>query len=140
MKIILRNILAMLAGILAGVVLVSVVQQINNRLYPTPEGFDPRNAEMMRQYIATLPPPAFLLVLLSYLVGFTVAVGLAARLSLTAHQRQGVLVAAFFGAVSFLNLRAFPHPVWFWIGNLVVLLAALWIGLRVGLPKTKSAG
>ena len=135
MKILLRNILALLAGVFAGVVLVSAIQFVNNRLYPTPEGFDPRNAEMMRQYVATLPLAAFLIVLLSYLVGFTAAVGLAARLSATAHQRQGVLVAAFFGAVSVLNLRAFPHPVWFWVGNLVVLLAAIWFGLRWGLPR-----
>jgi hypothetical protein len=135
MKALLRNILALLAGVFSGVILISLLEQFNVRLYPPPSGFDPRNAESVKAYAATLPPPAFLIVLGSYLVGFTAAVFLATRLSGSVHHRQGVLAAAFFGAASVMNLLALPHPVWFWVANLVVLVAAAWLGLRWGLPK-----
>lgn len=133
---ILRNFLAALVGVVAGVGLIAVAEAINLRLYPLPPGFDPANTEQMKHYSASLPATAFLVVLAGYLVGITVAVGLAARLSGSRHARQGGLVAAFFGAASLMNLRAFEHPVWFWAANFAILLAALWVGLRFGLPRT----
>ena len=139
MSSLLRNILALLAGLVAGVVLISLVQAINGRLYPLPAGFDPGNPEQMKQHAASLPPLAFVIVLASYLAGFTFAVYLATRASATMHARQGVLVAAFFGAASVMNLRAFSHPDWFWVANLVVLLAAVWFGIRAGIPKRLPA-
>lgn len=132
MPAVVRNILAVLAGFVAGGIVIAMIQAINTRLYPLPAGFDPGNREMMRQHMATLPPLAFGIVLLSYAAGFPIAVFLAARLSATAPARQGVLIAAFFGAASVMNLLALPHPAWFWVGNFVVLFCALWAGIRGG--------
>lgn len=127
-----RNILAVLAGIVAGGIVISMIQAINSRLYPLPAGFDPANREMVRQHVASLPPLAFCVVLLSYAAGIPIAVFLAARLSATAPARQGVLIAAFFGAASVMNLLALPHPTWFWVANFAVLFFALWAGIRGG--------
>ncbi|WP_438480429.1 hypothetical protein [Oleiharenicola lentus] len=137
MKIIIRNCLALLAGLVLGVVAISVSQMVSMKLHPAPAGFDPNNQEMMKAYIAALPASAFIGVLIGYLIGFIAAVYVATRFSLTSHFRQGVLVAAFFGAASLMNLRAFPHPWWFWLGNVLALFAAVWFGVRWGTPKTK---
>ena len=114
---------------------VGLIQVINNRLYPLPAGFDPRNAEMVRQYAASLPATALLVVLLSYAVGFPLAVFITTRLAVTNPAQKGVLTAAFFGATSVVNLMALPHPVWFWVANFAVLLAAAWFGVRAGLAR-----
>ena len=133
----LRNILAQIAGVIAGVVCISVGETIDGRIYPPPPGFDPKNVELVKQYAATLPATALLIVLLSYAVGFFVAVFIATRLAATNHAVRGAVVGAFFGAATVMNLMAFPHPVWFWAANFAVLLAATWLGIRCGLPRVK---
>lgn len=134
-----RNILALLAGVFGGGFVVLLVQAVNGLLYPPPPGLNFRDAGQMKAYAATLPAGAFLVVLLSYLIGFTVAVFLAARLSGEAHRRQGVLTVLFFGAASVMNLTALPHPWWFWLGNAGVLAVAGWAGLRWGVPAPRAA-
>ena len=129
----LRNVLAVLGGILSGAVVVGLIQAINSRLYPLPANFDLQNAGMVRQYTAALPVQAFLIVLLSYAVGFPLAVFITTRLAVTNPAQKGVITAAFFGAASVMNLMALPHPVWFWIVNFAVLLFAAWFGVRAGL-------
>jgi hypothetical protein len=138
MKAIFRNILALIVGVVVGIVFAAIAQNINLQVHPYPAGVDPRDAETLRAHMASQPASALLVLLGGYLVGFTAAVFVATRLSLTSHFRQGMLVAAFFGAASFTNLRALPHPAWFWVGNLVVLFVALWVGVRWGLPKNRS--
>lgn len=134
-----RNILALLAGVFGGGFVVMLVQAVNGLLYPPPPGLNFRDAEQMKTYAATLPAGAFLVVLLSYLAGFTVAVFVAARLSGDAPRRQGVLTVLFFGAASVMNLMALPHPWWFWLGNAGVLAVAGWAGLRWGVPTPRAA-
>jgi hypothetical protein len=68
------------------------------------------------------------MVLLSYLAGFTLAVFLSIRFSATVPERQGLLTSMFFGAASVLNLLSLPHPMWFWVANLAVLMVATWVG------------
>ena len=131
----LRNILAQIAGVITGIVCISVGETLGGRLYPPPAGFDPKNVEVVKQYAATLPPAALLIVLLSYAVGFSVAVFIATRMAATNHAVRGAVVGAFFGAATVMNLLAFPHPSWFWVGNFAVLLGATWLGIRCGLPR-----
>lgn len=135
MQHLIRNILALLAAVFAGGLVIMLVQSINAKLYPPPPGLDYRNAEQMKAYAATLPAGAFAVVLLSYLLGISAAVFLATRLSGNAHRRQGIIVALFFAAASIINLVSLPHPTWFWVGNVIVLLLAAWIGTKLGVPK-----
>ncbi len=106
MKAIFRNILALLAGLAAGMLVIIVAQNINHQVHPLPAGMDVRDAAAMKAYMQAQPPLALVIVLLGYLVGFTAAVFTATRLSLTSPFRQGLLVAAFFGAANS------PRPAW----------------------------
>ncbi len=139
MKNLFRNILALLAGIVAGGVAIALIQALNARLFPPPAGLDFRDQAAAAKYMGTLPVGAFLMVLLSYLIGFTLAVFLAIRLSLSSPERQGLLATMFFGAASVMNLMSLPHPMWFWIANLVVLMVAAWLGGILGRKKDSAA-
>lgn len=137
MKILLRNILAALVGALAGGVLIMLVQQINLKLYPPPEGLDPMNREAFAEFVRGLPVGAFLVILLSYLIGVTGGTWIAARLSANCHWRQGIIVGVLFFIGSIMNLLTLPHPVWFWIANLIIVPAAAWTGFYFGEPEER---
>lgn len=137
MKILLRNILAALAGALVGGLVIMAVQLINAKLYPLPAGVDPSNREAFAAYVAALPVGAFLIILLSYLVGVTAGAWLAARLSANCHWRQGIIVGVLFFFASIMNLMSLPHPVWFWVANLVIVPVAAWTGFYFGEPEER---
>lgn len=137
MKILLRNILAAVAGALTGGIVISLVQMLNGRFYPLPEGVSPANREAMAAYLQVAPVGALLGVLASYLVGVAAGAWLAARLSANCHWRQGIIVGVLFFFASIANLLTLPHPVWFWIANLVIVPAAAWTGFYFGEPDER---
>lgn len=139
MKDLFRNILALIVGIVVGGVIIALIQAVNAKLYPPPPGLDFKDQAAVAKYMTTLPLGAFGMVLLSYLVGFTLAVFLAIRLSVSVPERQGLLVTMFFGAASVMNLMGLPHPMWFWIANLAVLIVAAMVGGMLGRKKAASA-
>jgi hypothetical protein len=140
MKNLFRNILALLAGIVAGGITIALIQALNVKFYPRPPVIDFKDQAAMAKYMAGLPVGAFLIVLLSYLVGFTLAVFLAIRLSVSTPERQGLLATMFFGAASVLNLMSLPHPMWFWIANLAVLIVAAMAGGKLGRRARPAEG
>ncbi len=131
MKEILRNVLALLAAALVAIVLIACIQAVVGQLYPPPPGMDFNDQAAVARFMATLPVPAFLIVLASYLVGVTVGVWLACKFSVTEKRRQGVMIGALFVVASIMNLSSFAHPVWFWCANLAIVPMAAWLGLRL---------
>ncbi|WP_415908972.1 hypothetical protein [Oleiharenicola sp. Vm1] len=132
---VLRNTLAALAGALTGMMLILAVQTVSQRVfYPLPPDLNPKDAAAMAAYFKSLPTGAFLLVLLSYLVGVTAGAHVAGRFSSDGGPRQGVMVTGLFIVASLMNLLALPHPAWFWIANFAVVIFAGWLGLKL-LPQ-----
>lgn len=135
-----HNIVAAIAGTLAGGMGIALVQGINGKLYPPPAGFDWQDKQAVAAYAKTLPVGAFLVVLASYAVGVTLGAWLAGKLSATFPHRQAFIVTALFFAASIMNLLSLPHPGWFWIANLVLVPVCGWLALRLlGMPKATAA-
>ena len=137
---IVRNIVAAIAGTIAGGVSIALIQGLNGRLYPPPPGLDWKNSEAVAAYAKTLPAGAFLVVLASYAVGVTLGAWLAGKLSAAFPHSQAIIVIGLFFAASVMNLLSLPHPGWFWIANLVLVPTAGWLALRLlGAPKPTAA-
>ena len=131
MKEILRNVLALLGAALVAMVLIACIQAVGGKLYPPPPGLDFNDKAAVARFAATLPLPAFLIILVSYLVGVTVGAWLACRISVTEKRRQGVMIGALFVVASIMNLASLPHPAWFWVANLAIVPFAAWLGMRL---------
>ncbi len=135
MKEVLRNTLAALAGALTGIMLISAIQILSQRvLYPLPADLNTKDAAAMAAYFKTLPAGAFLMVLVSYFVGVTAGAHVAGRFSSDGGPRQAIMVTGLFVVASVMNLLALPHPAWFWVANFAVVFFAGWLGIKL-LPK-----
>ncbi len=133
-----RNLLATLAGAVAGIVIISGLEIVGGNLYPPPVGVDLTKPDAAAVYMATAPLGLFLFLLVGYAAGPLVGAWLATSLAVTHHRRRGFTVGALFLVVSLGNLLALPHPVWFWVANLAVVSAAALIGTRAALPKDRA--
>jgi hypothetical protein len=135
-----RSILAVLAGSLVAFVLIAGIQFLNTSFYPLPAGLDPSNREAMSSFMATLPLGAFLMVLLSYAVGGLAGGFVAARLAPRAAQGHALAVAALLVGASIMNLTALPHPVWFMVANLLVVVLMPLAGARLAGGREGNPG
>lgn len=131
LKEVVRNTLAALAGALTGMVLIMLIQALNRWVYPVPAGVTPANKEAFLAYLQAAPLAALLVVLASYLVGVTAGAWVAGRLSFNYPARQAIMVVALYFVGSVMNLLSFPHPAWFWVANLAVVLGAGWLALKL---------
>jgi len=134
MKEVLRNTLAAMAGAITGIMLLSAIRTLSLRNYPLPAGVGPENREATLAWFKTLPTEAFLLILLSYLVGVCAGAHVAGRFSSDGGSRQAKMVTGLFVVASFISLFSLPYPVWFWFANIAVVVAAGWLAVKL-LPK-----
>ena len=126
---IVKNIFAVVLGVVAAICIIFLIQAISNSLYPPPPDLDFDDINAVRAHVQSVPLFGKLLVLLSYaagcLAGGAVA-GIANRRSLMPALIVGGLMT--FGVI--MNLIAIPHPAWFAIASVVVCLPAAVIGAR----------
>ena len=72
-----RNVAAIVAGVIIAFATVLLIDKINHMIYPPPQGLDFTDPDAIRPYLATLPVGAFLLILASSVVAAFVGTMLA---------------------------------------------------------------
>ena len=144
-KRILLSVLAVVLGIVAGMIFMMSLHMATTLVYPLPEGVDfmvqePENQERLREWFGTLPTGAFLLAIachgLGCMAGALVAMLVSGRRSLV----PPLVVGAFFTACGIMNLSSIPHPSWFPFADLpIYLVLALVAGLLLKRKSGKEA-
>jgi hypothetical protein len=137
-----RTILALVGGILAGFCLVMLGEFVLAFVYPPPANLNTNDPQAMADYMATMPDSAFLLVLLSQIGGAFGGGFVAALIA----KRGKILHAAVVGVISLLagvvNLLMLPkHPLWFMIADSLLYIPAACAGgfLAVQLAGAKPS-
>jgi hypothetical protein len=122
-----RTIGAILLGAIVAFLLIAAVHAVSAQVYPVPEGLM-QDKEGMARHIASLPIGAFLFVLAAYLIGTVGGVATAVRVGRA--KFPGYAVGALLICGSLANLLMFPHPVWFAVANLAIVIAATYLMTR----------
>jgi hypothetical protein len=112
----LRNVLATIAGLVVGSIANMAFVMLNSSvLYPMPAGTDFNDPSSFGAYVATLPVPAFFVVLLAHGSQAGVGAWVASRFSTT----RGMVPAGIIGGLTALgtamNMLSLPAPAWMWI-------------------------
>jgi hypothetical protein len=129
----LRNVLAVVAGIVIGGVVNMAIVTLSPSLIPPPAGVDVNDPESLSKGIHLFGPRHFIMPFLAHALG-TLAGALAAYLIAGAHRRQmayviGVLFLCGGVAASFM----IPAPAWFIALDLVVAyLPMAWLATQIG--------
>lgn len=129
----LRNVLAILAGIVIGGFVNMALITLSPSLIPPPAGVDVNNAESLSKAIHLFEPRHFVMPFLAHALG-TFAGAVAAYLIAATHKAQ---IAYVIGAVFLCGGVAasfmIPAPAWFIAFDLVAAyLPMAWVGIQVG--------
>ncbi len=134
----LRSILSVLFGVIAGAVIVFVVERMSHAVFPVPAGFDPSKAGA----IDALPFATKASVVFAWFAG---AFGGGVTASLIAQRWAPAVwvVAATILLFAVTNFTAFPHPLWMMIASVPAAALGGWLavratGARYGAPRAAA--
>jgi hypothetical protein len=123
-----RSLLAVIAGVIVGGIVVGLLETPGMFLHPLPPGMNLQDPEQIKAHFAAAPVSAQICVAIAWTVGPLVGSYLAARIARRAYLAHGVIVGLVFLAADVYNLRSFPHPTWLAVVGIASPLAMSWLG------------
>lgn len=123
-----RKAIAVMVGVIVGIVVVTLVEGISSKLYPPPADLVASDIDALRQHISTLPRAAFFIVLAAHAIGTLAAGFVCAAVSKNQLWWGPIFVGAILLAGGIANLVMIPHPIWFAIVDVAVYLPAAYLG------------
>lgn len=127
------------AGLGASLLIIMLGDEISATVAPLPVGVDPHDAEALRAVMDQIPVFGFVVLLAALVLGGAGGAWVAARLSRSAHQRNAMIVGALLWAATIVNLLTLPHPVWFAVVAVLIVLPAAWLGGRMATRSMRAA-
>jgi hypothetical protein len=122
-----RNILAVISGIVLGILTIGVVESIGHKIFTVPQEVTQSIENQENEAVfALISPEMLLFVLLAYSLGAFIGgfiTGIIGKRILLTIITGSVLMM---GGV--LNLFMIPHPIWFILVSLLVYIPFAWIG------------
>lgn len=123
-----KSILAVVAGILTGTLVIYMIESATRMLYPLPPDLDLQDRAAMEILIKAMPVGALLMVLLAYAAGSFSGGMIAALIARNGKVKCSLITGLFFLVGGVFNFLAIPHPLWFAIISLVVYLPMAGLG------------
>jgi hypothetical protein len=133
---ILRRIGAVVLGIVAAWLIVAAAEAAVHRMYPPPAGVDMHSFASVKGYVANLPLPAFVLVLVGWLFGTFAGVFLATTVG--RGPVPGYILGVLLLAAGIVNAVMIPQPVWFTAFSFLIYIAATIVGVKLGVGAIPS--
>lgn len=129
----LRNILAIIVGLLVGGVVNMAIVTFGPALIPPPAGVDPTNAESLAGAMHLFEPRHFVMPFLAHALG-TLAGALVAWLIAASHKAKfAYAIGVIFLCGGIAACFMIPAPLWFMVLDLILAyLPMAWLATRIG--------
>ena len=124
MKNIIRNILAVIVGLVVGNIAIMGLHYLGMVFYPLPEGTEMNDMEAIIEYMSIAPLGSLWFVLLAH-IGGTFIAGISTAL-VSKNIMPTYIIGGFFTLAGIYNLYMLPHPLWFNIEVILYLPAAIY--------------
>jgi hypothetical protein len=133
-----RAVLAVVAGCVLSVLIISGMDAISHFVYPPPAGLNAGDPAAVRTIIEQMPTGAFIVIVAGWILGAGFGSWFATRLS-GSRRWAGVVVGGVTLAATGFNMFLIPHPVWVVITALIGIPLATWGGIRAARTETLAA-
>jgi len=136
---VIRNIVAVVVGLAAGMAVNMSLVMLNARvLFPMPEGTDMNNPEQLNAWVATLPTAAFFVVIAAHLGQSFVGGWVAARLGSSRPMLLAMIVGLASLAGGVMSMMSIKGPAWL-VVELPLYLVVAWLAGRMEINRRLAA-
>ncbi len=114
-----KNILAVVAGVIIGGALNMGIIMLSSSVIPPPEGADLKTMEGLKAAMPLMEPKHFLMPFLAHALGTLLGAMVTAGLAATQKMRLAMIVSAWFLLGGIINIIMLPSPIWFTLVDLI---------------------
>jgi len=133
-----KKLLAIVAGLLAGVITVGAVETAGHAIFPPPAGLDVTDPKALASMMDQLSLGAKLAVIVAWALGSLVAGLVAGKVAGAEAMVPALIAGTFLLAAGIYSLVTIPHPVWMAVLGVVLPLPMAWLGSKVMRPGLKA--
>ncbi len=124
-----KNVLAIIAGLVIGSAVNMGIIMISGSIIPPPEGADLTTMEGLIESMHLMEPQHFIFPFLAHALGTLVGAIIAAKIAATHQMKLALGIGAFFLIGGITNVFMLPSPTWFIIVDLVGAYIPMgWLG------------
>lgn len=116
---IIRNILAVLAGVAVGTIVNMGFIQLGGSMMPPPEGIDPSDMDSLKANMHLLEPKHFLFPFLAHALGTLTGAYTAVRFAASHHKYFGIGIGVWFSLGGMAAIFLIGGPLWFSVVDLL---------------------
>jgi len=132
MNTIIRNILAVIIGIILGSAVNMGIIMISGSIIPPPEGVDLTSMESLKSTMHLFEAQHFIMPFLAHAMGTFAGAFLCALIAASHKMKFTMLIGVFFFFGGISNIYLLPSPVWFTVLDLAVAYMPMaWLGVRM---------
>jgi uncharacterized membrane protein YqgA involved in biofilm formation len=133
---ILRNVLAVVAGLIVGGAVNMGIITISSSVIPPPNGADLTTMEGLKSTMHLFEPKHFLMPFLAHALGTLVGALIAALIAASHKLRLALAIGVVFLAGGIQMVMALPSPLWFSITDIVgAYIPMAYLGAKLGMKK-----
>lgn len=127
----LRNILAVIAGLVVGSIVNMGIIMISGSIIPPPEGADNTTMEGLKSSMHLFKPVHFLFPFLAHALGTLVGAITTALIAISYRKELSYAIGAFFLLGGIINIVMLPSPLWYSIIDvLIAYIPMAYLGYR----------
>ncbi len=136
---ILRNVLAVLAGLIVGSIVNGGIITLSGYVLPPPVGVNPNDLESIKANIHLYGPLHFLFPFVAHALGTLVGALVAAKIAAVHKMRPALVIGVVFLAGGIYMATLIPAPTWFLVLDLVVAYIPMaYLGGKLGIGKSNA--
>ena len=133
---IIRNVLAVIVGIIAGSTLNMAIIMVSGSIVPPPQGADINTMEGLTASMHLFTPINFLMPFLAHALGTLIGAFIAALIAASHKMILGLVIGACFLIGGIMNIMMLPSPIWFSIVDIVGAYIPMgYLGVKLAIKK-----
>jgi hypothetical protein len=133
----LKNVSAILFGLITGFVIIRLVEFINHSLYPPPlDLFTDKDA--IKAYVEQLPIGAKLMVIAGWALGSFGGAYVATMIEKSNSPVFPLIVGGLFMIMGIMNMLVIPRPIWFWGLSMLAFIPMAYAGFSLAAKSMNS--
>ncbi len=136
---IVKNILAVVSGLVIGSIVNIGIVMISSSVIPPPEGADVTTMEGLKTSLHLFEPRHFIMPFLAHAIGTFAGALFCGMIAATHKLKLALLIGIFFLAGGIANIFMLPSPAWFAVLDVALAyLPMAWLGGKLALSRAKS--
>jgi hypothetical protein len=129
-----RRVLAVLLGLIAGGVFNMALVTVSQAVYPLPEGVDPNDFEAFRAHVQAhgLPTGSLMMVLAAHIGGSFVSGFVCGAIAMRPRYLAAAILGVFWACGGVAMLMMLPSPIWFAAADVLLYVPGALLGAKLG--------